>query len=144
MEYIFLLGRILLGGYFLMNAYNHFKNHAGLTGYAQSKGVPMPKVAVLVTGLMLLLGGAGILFGVWLQFAILLLSIFLIGTTFKMHQYWKISDPMQRMGERINFYKNLGLLGSILILVAVPAAAWVPPWMIPSHCIYTDFLFVCI
>ena len=57
MEFLFLLGRVLLGGYFLINAYNHFKNHTSLTGYAQSKGVPMAGVAVYVTGAMLGLGG---------------------------------------------------------------------------------------
>jgi len=72
MEYLFLLGRILLGGYFIKNGYNHLKNLNMLTGYAQSKGVPMPKIAVFVTGLMLLFGGLGILLGVYvhLYFAI--------------------------------------------------------------------------
>ena len=123
MLYLFLLGRILLGGYFIMSGYNHFKNLNMLTGYAQSKGVPLPKVAVFATGLMLLLSGAGILLGVYVEYAVLLLSVFLVGVTFKMHQYWKVSDPMQRMGERVNFYKNLGLLGGVLMLLAIPL-----PW----------------
>ncbi len=124
MEYLFLLGRVLLGGYFLMSGYNHIKNLGMLTGYAQSKGVPMPKVAVFGTGVMLLLGGAGILLGFQVQCAILLISVFLVVTTFMMHQYWTISDPMQRMGERVNFYKNLGLLGAVLMLLSIPT-----PWM---------------
>ena len=94
-----------------------------LAPYAQSKGVWMPKVAVFVTGLMLLLGGAGILLGVYVEYAVLLLSVFLIGVTFKMHKYWEVTDPMQRMGERVNFYKNLGLLGAVLMLLAIPT-----PW----------------
>ena len=124
MIYIFLLGRILLGGYFLMNAFNHFKHSGALTGYAQSKGVPMPKLAVFFTGLLLLLGGAGVLLGVYVECAVLFLSIFLVGVTFQMHQYWKVSDPMQRMGEQVNFYKNLGLLGAVLMLLAIPT-----PWV---------------
>ncbi|OGI82564.1 DoxX family protein [Candidatus Nomurabacteria bacterium RIFCSPLOWO2_02_FULL_44_12] len=123
MIYIFLLGRVLLGGYFIMNGYNHIKNLTMLTGYAQSKGVPMPKLAVFFTGLLLLLGGAGVLLGVYVECAVLFLSIFLVGVTFQMHQYWKVSDPMQRMGERVNFYKNLGLLGGVLMLLAIPT-----PW----------------
>ena len=80
-------------------------------------------MAVFATGLMLLLSGAGILLGVYVEYAVLLLSVFLVGVTFKMHQYWKVSDPMQRMGERVNFYKNLGLLGGVLMLLAIPL-----PW----------------
>jgi uncharacterized membrane protein YphA (DoxX/SURF4 family) len=124
MIYLFVLGRILLGGYFLMNSYNHFKNLSALTGYAQSKGVPMPREGVLVTGLMLFLGGLGILFGVYVQLAVLLISVFLIITTFKMHRYWDITDPMAQMGERVNFYKNFGLLGAVLMLLAIPL-----PWV---------------
>ena len=125
MEYLFLLGRILLGGYFIKNGYNHLKNLNMLTGYAQSKGVPMPKIAVFVTGLMLLFGGLGILLGVYVQLSILLLVVFLLITTFKMHQYWTVTDPMQRMGEHVNFYKNLGLLGAVLMLLAIPL-----PWVL--------------
>ena len=106
-----------------MNAYNHFKNLDMLTGYAQSKSVPMPKVAVFVTGAMLLLGGAGVLLGVWVQLAVLLLTVFLVGVTYQMHKYWEVTDPMMRMTERVNFYKNLALLGAVLMLLAIPV-----PW----------------
>ncbi|MFA6257334.1 MAG: DoxX family membrane protein [Candidatus Paceibacterota bacterium] len=128
MIYLFVLGRVLLGGYFLQNAYNHLKNTAALTGYAQSKGVPMPKLSVVVTGLMMLLGGLGILLGVYVQYAVLLLAIFLLGTLWKMHRYWEVSDPMARMGEHVNFYKNLGLLGAILMLLSIPAYVWSWPF----------------
>lgn len=119
MVYLFVLGRILLGGYFIMSGFNHLKNLGMLTGYAQSKGVPMPKMAVLATGFMLLFGGMGILLWVFVGWSILLLSVFLIVTTFKMHQYWKIQDPMQKMGEMVNFHKNLGLLGALFIILKV-------------------------
>src|SRR3989344_3642108 len=123
MIYLFLLGRVLLGGYFIMSGYNHFKNLQSYSGYAQSKGVPMPKLAVLVTGAMLALGGLGVLLGVWINLAILLLALFLIFVTPKMHAYWTITDPMMQMGERVNFYKNLALLGAVLMLLFIPT-----PW----------------
>jgi len=28
-----------------------------------------------------------------------------------------VQDPMQRMGEQVNFFKNIGLLGAILLLL---------------------------
>ena len=123
MIYLFVLGRILLGGYFIKSGYNHFKNLKGLTGYAQSKGVLMPKEAVLLTGLMMFLGGLGILLGVYIEFSVLLLSLFLLSTLIKMHKYWEVTDPMTRMGEHVNFYKNLSLLGALLMLLSIPL-----PW----------------
>ncbi len=124
MIYLFILGRILLGGYFIKSGYNHFKNLGMLAGYAASKGVPMPRESVLLTGLMMFLGGLGILLGVYVQISVLLISLFLLGTLIKMHRYWEIADPMARMGEQVNFYKNLGLLGALLMLLAIPL-----PWV---------------
>ncbi len=125
MEYLFVLGRILLGGYFIMSGANHFKHVKMLTGYTQSKGVPMPREAVLLTGLMMVLGGLGLLLGVYQAFSVLLLAVFLVVTTFTMHQFWKISDHMQRMPEEINFKKNLALLGAVLMVLSIPL-----PWAV--------------
>lgn len=108
----------------MMSGYNHFKNLGMLTGYAQSKGVPMAKTAVWFTGLMMFLGGLGILLGVYVQWAVLLLAVFLAITTSKMHRYWEVAEPMARMGEQVNFYKNFGLLGAVLMLLAIPT-----PWV---------------
>jgi uncharacterized membrane protein YphA (DoxX/SURF4 family) len=107
-----------------MSGYNHFAHLKNNAGYAESKGVPMPREAVMLTGLMMVLGGLGILLGVYIGLSVLLLSVFLIVTTLKMHQYWKVTDPMMRMGEQINFTKNFALLGAILMLLSI--ASWAP------------------
>lgn len=125
--YLFLLGRIILGGYFIKNGISHFQHLEGNTGYAQSKGVPMAKQSVMATGLMMLLGGLGILLGVYVELSVGLLVLFLLGTLVKMHRYWEVADPMARMGEHINFYKNLALIGALLMLLAIPEP-W--PWSV--------------
>lgn len=113
---LFLIGRILLGGYFVYSAFNHFKHLVGYTGYAQSKGVPHPRAAVIATGVMLALGGLSIILGLYIVLGMWLLVLFLIPTTFMMHKFWKVIDPMARQGERINFFKNLALIGALLML----------------------------
>jgi uncharacterized membrane protein YphA (DoxX/SURF4 family) len=117
MDYLFILGRILLGGYFVMSGINHFRHLTSMTGYAHSKNVPMPKQAVMLTGLMLLLGGLGILFWSYVTYAVYILILFLLVVSFKMHQFWKIQDPMQKMSEQVNFMKNLALLGALLLFL---------------------------
>lgn len=88
-----------------------------MAGYAGSKGVPMPKGAVILTGLMLLLGGLGILFWMYVAYSIYVLAVFLLVVSFTMHQFWRIQDPMQKMPEQINFMKNLALMGALLLLL---------------------------
>ncbi len=123
MEVLFLIGRIMFGGYFIKNAWGHFKNLEGMTGYATSKGVPSPREAVFIGGILLLLGGLGLMFGVAPEASLTFLLIFLVPVTFKMHAYWKVTDPNAKMGEQVNFYKNLALIGAILMLYAIET-----PW----------------
>ena len=39
----FLIGRVIAGGFFLMNGFNHFAQRNMLIGYAKSKGIPAPR-----------------------------------------------------------------------------------------------------
>lgn len=123
MDILFLIGRLIFGGYFLMNAWGHFKHLESMTGYAQSKGVPNPRAAVFVGGVLLLLGGLGVVFGIAPEASLALLLIFLVPVTFKMHAFWKETDPNAKMSEQIQFMKNMALIGALLMLYAVEV-----PW----------------
>jgi uncharacterized membrane protein YphA (DoxX/SURF4 family) len=118
-----LFGRAIFGGFFLYNGLNHFLNREMLTGYGASKGVPYPEAAVASSGAMLVLGGLSVLTGVRPKLGTSLISAFLLGVTPKMHDFWNVQDPQQRMGEQINFLKNVALLGGALIAAGVPE-----PW----------------
>ena len=116
---LFLVGRILFGGYFVMSGMNHFMKMGMMSGYAGSKGVPSPKLAVIVTGLLLILGGLGILLGVYIHWAVLALGVFFVPVTFKMHNFWAVKDPQMKMMEMVNFMKNMALLGAALMTLGI-------------------------
>ena len=122
MDSIFLIGRILLGGYFLFNAYNHLFKSEDLAGYAKSKGVFSPKLAVIASGLLLLFGGYTIITGVRVTAGIAALVLFFIPVTFTMHTFWK-EEGQARMMDQVQFMKNLAILGAVLMLLAIPI-----PW----------------
>lgn len=119
MTVAFIIGRIIVGGYFIYSAYGHFKNARGLAGYAGSKHVHYPLFAVIGTGILMLLGGISILAWVWVPVGIALLLIFLVPTTIIMHAFWKESDPMARMNQEIGFTKNLALTGMLVLVYAL-------------------------
>ena len=119
MEETLLVGRILLGGYFILSGINHMTHKAGLTSYAQSKGIPFPMLSVLITGILLTLGGLGILLWQYVDIALLLLVLFLLPTTILMHSFWRETDASARQSDMREFQKNMGLLGAILILYSV-------------------------
>jgi putative oxidoreductase len=116
---LFLIGRIIVGGYFLMAAFNHFKNAGMMAGYAQSKGTPAPKLAVVGSGVLLLLGGASFLLGFHPTIGTILLVIFLLGVTFRIHAFWLVSDPMARMNEQAHFGKNMVMIGFLLMTLMI-------------------------
>ncbi len=115
---VFWLGRIIAGGYFLFNAFNHFSQSNMMAGYAQSKGVPAPKLAVLGSGVLLLLGGLSILSWQYLFQGMIALVLFLLPVTFMMHNFWAVEDQQTKMAEMVNFMKNMALLGFALLILA--------------------------
>jgi len=109
-----IIGRVIFGLYFAYSGFGHFKNGKGMVGYTASKKVPMPWLAVYGSGLIILLGGLGVVFAYHMTISLLLVIIFLVPTTIFMHDFWKETDPMARMSQRINFLKNVALLGAAL------------------------------
>jgi putative oxidoreductase len=124
MEWLWLVGRAIFGFYFIMAALNHFTKLEGMKQYAQYKGVAMPALSVIISGLMLLLGGLSILTGYYLGIGVLLLVVFLVIAAFKMHDFWTIDDPMAKAGEMAQFLKNFALAGAALMLLAIPNWSW--------------------
>lgn len=107
-----------------MSAWGHFKHLDMLSGYAASKGVASAKPAVFVSGVLLLLGGLGVVFGITPEASLTLLIIFLVPVSYKMHAFWKETDPNAKMMERIQFMKNMALVGALLMLYVVEV-----PWV---------------
>jgi len=124
MEIIVLIGRVVFGGFFLYNAYGHLVQIEGTSGYAKMKGIPMPKIATAATGIMLLLGGLSLLLGTWPLIGIFILLAFMIPMTLVMHQFWTIADPMQQYAEKIQFSKNMAIIGALLMLIPLAKEAW--------------------
>ncbi len=124
----FLLGRLIFGGFFLYSGIHHFVDRKTLARYAASKKVPVPDIAVVASGAMMIMGGASILSGVKPKLGTLAIMGFLAGVSPMIHDFWSHEDPNQREAEMVNFTKNLALLGGALALMGVeePWPASVP------------------
>jgi len=120
----FIIGRVIVGCFFLMNGFNHFAQLKMMTGYAKSKGIPAPSLAVGGSGVLLFLGGLSLLLGYHPTLGAAVLVVFLLGVSFGIHNFWTVQDQQARMGEMINFLKNMAILGLLLMTLAIPR-----PWM---------------
>jgi putative oxidoreductase len=119
MDIILIVGRILFALIFINSGFAHFAQREAMTGYAQFKKVPAAKLAVPLTGLMILLGGVSIVLGFWMDLGALLLAIFLVFSAFMMHNFWTMDDATQKMNETVAFFKNLSMAGAALIILAI-------------------------
>jgi putative oxidoreductase len=119
----FLIGRILIGRFFLIAGFNRFARLNMTAGYARMNRTPAPKLAVGGTGVLLLLGGASLLLGFHPTIGVILLAILLLPISFMIHNFWAIQDPQARIGELAQFQKNIAILGLLLMTLLVPR-----PW----------------
>ena len=121
MDILLIGGQIMYGGFFVLSGLKHFTRLEAMASYAKAKHVPAPKFAVAASGLLIVLGGLGVLFGVYVRIALLLIIIFLIPVTLQMHAFWSDTDPGTKAANQINFMKNMALLGAALMLFAILA-----------------------
>lgn len=115
----FLIGRALLGGFFLYNGINHFRQPEALGGYAKSKNVPAAKAGVLVSGSLLTFAGASLILGLKPKLGAAAGIGFLLGVSPLIHDFWNLEDKHQRQNDLANFAKNMALAGATLALAGV-------------------------
>lgn len=114
------VARVLLSGIFLKAGINHVLDFTGMKQAIIAKGIP----AFLATGMalggiiLLLAGGLSVLLGYQIRVGAKLLILFLIPATLLFHL--NLADQMQQ----IQFLKNLGLMGGLLLLIQTGAGHW--------------------
>jgi uncharacterized membrane protein YphA (DoxX/SURF4 family) len=123
MRALFVLGRVVFGGFFAQSGINHFRNREGMSQYAAAKGVPAAEAAVPGTGALLLFGGLSVIAGLKPKLGLAAILGFLIPVSLQMHRFWEEQDPQRQQMEMINFMKNMALAGAALMLLQMPE-----PW----------------
>lgn len=119
MELLLLVGKILFSYLFITSGINHFKNFESMAGYARYKNLFMADLAVLVSGVLLIVAPVLLIIGVLEVAALAALALFLTATAFIFHAYWKETDPQTKMMEMISFNKEISLVGAALALIAL-------------------------
>lgn len=115
-----LLGRALVALLFVPAGWAKIAGFAGITGYIASKGVPLPQVAAAIAIAAELGLGLAILFGWRTRLAALGLAVFTAVITPIFHAYWTFPEA-QQMVQQQAFFKNLAIVGGLLVLAAFGA-----------------------
>lgn len=119
MRALFLVGRAIFWGFFVLSGIRHFQRMHNMRQYAASKGVPAAQPAVQLTGLMLLAGGLSLIAGRKPRRGLAMLVGVLVPITLQMHRFWEEQDPGNRQAEMSNFMKNMALVGAALTMTQI-------------------------
>ena len=112
----FILGRALLGVYFLLPGVMKIVQYNGTLQLMLSKGVPLAEVLLPATivlqvglGLLLIIGKALRLSALVLFGLTILINLFI-------HNFWSLQGDPNYAHELQNFIKNLGIAAGLLVL----------------------------
>ncbi|WNG40865.1 DoxX family protein [Archangium violaceum] len=111
-----LLGRLLFSTIFIFSGINHLANGEAMMGYVRSAGLPFPALAIYGSGVVLLVGGVCILFGVFARIAAVAIAVFLVAAALTMHRFWGL-PPQEAAMQMTHFWKNISMAGGALLLV---------------------------
>jgi putative oxidoreductase len=114
-DVVFLIGRILFGILFVFSGLTAHMGRQGVE-YAKAYGAPAPQLMVPLSGVVIMVGGAMLVLGIWGDLGALLVGAFALSIAPIMHAWWKEQDPHMRAIQQSQFGKNLALAGAALIL----------------------------
>ena len=117
------VGRLLLALLFLPAGLSKISGFAGTVGYIASKGMPMPTAAAVIAIIVEVVGPLALIAGFGTRWAALVLAGFTLVATFVFHNFWAMPAD-QVMMQQLMFFKNIAVIGGLLILAAHGAGAW--------------------
>lgn len=112
------LARACLAAPFVWLGSEAAREPGGRVQLAAELGIPRPELAVRANGAAMVVGGAALGLGRAPRAAALGLVASMIPTTLAGHAFWQHDDPVDRKVNRIQFLKNLGLVGGLLAVAA--------------------------
>lgn len=113
-DVVILAARIMIGLIYVMSGWPKLMNYKGAVASIAQRGVP-EAIAYLGPPVEFF-GGLAIMLGLFTEAAALLMVAFTIIATVTSHRYWEFSDPAQYRAQNTNFYKNVTMIGGILLL----------------------------
>ncbi len=114
-----LLGRLLMGSYFIIPALGKINDFTGTSAYMTQHNVPMVPVLLVVTILIQLLAAAAIIIGFKGKAAAFLLAGLTLVISIFMHDFWGMEEGLARSHELQNFFKNMGIMAGLLMITGL-------------------------
>jgi len=113
-----LIGRSLLGLYFLGPGIAKVFNYSNYVAVMQENEVPLTLVALPIVILVQVIGGLMLILNQNVKFCALLLFATTIVINIYIHDFWTLADGLSKSHETQNFVKNLAICAGLLVLAS--------------------------
>ncbi|MBY5162292.1 DoxX family protein [Salsipaludibacter albus] len=112
------IARAMVAAPFVVLGLDAAREPGGRVDLARDLGVPEPELAVRANGVGMVVGGAAVATGVAPAAGAVTVAGLMVPTTLAAHAWWRDEDPAEAKADRIQFWKNVGLVGGLLVVAA--------------------------
>jgi putative oxidoreductase len=114
---LIVVGRFLLGGYFLQAGIRNFMKMPLHISILEKKGIPMPRESLIVALVVQTVGGAMVAFGIFPAIGAVGLILFTIVANYLYHNFTQFQGE-ERKSHLASVLVNLGIIGGLLLVIA--------------------------
>ena len=114
---LWFVGRLLLGGLFVVGGIHHFFILPGITQALAARGVPAAKLVLLSGSVFQILAGLALICGLYPAWAALGLVAFTVAASVLLVNFWDMEGPA-RANAITTWQSNLAIIGGLLVAAA--------------------------
>ncbi len=116
-DLLYLFGRLLLGGLFVVGGIEHFFVAPVLTGVMSARGVPAARAVLILGSIWQLVFGLLFIAGLWPALSAIALVTFTIVASVMFLDFWNQAEPA-RTALRNALLCNVAIIGALLMVAA--------------------------
>lgn len=114
-----LLGRLLMGSYFILPGLQKITNYQGMTDYMLAHNVPATTILLPITIILQITLGLAIIVGFKGKIAAFILAGLTLVISIYMHNFWAMEEGVQKVHEMQNFIKNMAIMAGLLVISGI-------------------------
>lgn len=120
---VILLSRILLMILFIIFGWMKLADFSGTVASMTGYGTPMPYLAAIVAVVVEFIFGIALIVGIFTRPIAIIFALYVLGTACIGHPFWNMTGA-EMMGNQINFFKNISIIGGLLLLAVTGAGRY--------------------
>jgi putative oxidoreductase len=114
-DFAILVGRVMIGLIFVLSGWPKLLHYHTTVAALTRRGIP--EFLAYLGPPVEFFGGLAVLIGFLTPYATFLMLLFTIIATATSHRFWEFADPAQYRVQSTNFWKNVSMMGGMLLLI---------------------------